>query len=310
MKNRTDAVKLTIGSVAVLLPGCVRPPASTPYERQRGLVLVLPGIEGPSPWNASIARGLHDGGVDRAVEVYDWGTQAGVLTWWLHLAHHGRNIDQARELAEFIRDYRAAYPSAPIDLIGHSGGAGILLLALEQLPASVRVKSAVLLAAAVSPDYDLTRALGRTERGIWNFYSGRDVAFLGAGTVLFGTIDRAHTVAAGAVGFDTSRSSGDPAHDVYARKLHQVAYADGMAFTGNFGTHSGWASREFAREWLAPLVRSGAPPQPSFARTEAAPMLAADAAPASAHRRLSPELPTTRAADEPRADRGSPPWIP
>src|SRR5262245_31780967 len=110
MKTRMDAVILTIGLVLATIPGCVRPPASTPYERQKGLVLVLPGIEGPSPWNASIAHGLQDGGVDRAVEVYDWGTQAGVLTWWLHLADHGRNIEQARDLAEFIRDYRVVHP--------------------------------------------------------------------------------------------------------------------------------------------------------------------------------------------------------
>lgn len=236
--------------------GCLRPPESTPAQMRQGLVLVLPGIEGPSPFNVSIANGLREGGVEGAIEIFDWGTRAGPLTWWLHLTDHERNVEQARGLADEIRRYKRAHPEAPVDLVAHSGGAGIALLALEDLPRDMQVKSVVLLAAAVSPDYNLSRALNATQRGIWNFYSNLDVGFLGAGTLVFGTVDREHKVAAGAVGFDTSRSFGDPRHDPY-NKLHQVAYRTGMAAAGHLGTHTGWSSPGFVREWLAPLIRAG-----------------------------------------------------
>ncbi|HEY3245046.1 MAG TPA: hypothetical protein VGM03_17020 [Phycisphaerae bacterium] len=252
---------MVLALTAAGLPGCMRPPESTPSQMRQGLVLVLPGIEGPSPFNASIANGLRDGGVDGAIEIFDWGTPAGPLTWWLHLTDYDRNVEQARRLSDEIRRYKRSHPDAPLDLVAHSGGAGIALLALEDLPREVRVNSVVLLGAAVSPDYDLNRALNATQRGIWNFYSKMDVGFLGAGTLVFGTVDRAHRVAAGAVGFDTSRSFGDPRGDPYS-KLHQVPYQAGMAGTWNLGTHIGWSSPGFVREWLAPLIRAGYPPEP------------------------------------------------
>ena len=43
----------------------------TAERLQRGLVLVLPGVEGESCLNHSIARGLADGGVEAAIEIFD-----------------------------------------------------------------------------------------------------------------------------------------------------------------------------------------------------------------------------------------------
>jgi hypothetical protein len=41
---------------------------------EQGCVFVLPGIQGKSPVEFAVARGLAEGGVRMAVEVFDWTT--------------------------------------------------------------------------------------------------------------------------------------------------------------------------------------------------------------------------------------------
>lgn len=74
-----------------------------------------------------------------------------------------------------ITDYQHEFPFQPVHLIGHSGGAGIALFALDQLPAGHSVTSVTLMAAAVSRKFDVTRLLQRTRFGIWNFFSPFDL---------------------------------------------------------------------------------------------------------------------------------------
>lgn len=217
-----------------------------------GLTLVLPGIEGRSKYNIDIARGLDDGGVPGAIEIYDWST--GVpLGGLVNLMALERNREQARKIADRIIMYRRDHPQAPVHLVGHSGGGGLAVLTLEALPPDVRVTSAVLLAAAVSPDHDMSRALSATEKGIWNFYSNADVGYLQVGTGLFGTIDRKHTRAAGAVGFRRPTTAPSRVLRAY-EKLHSVEYTRAMADAGHRGGHTGWADREFVSLWLAPVL--------------------------------------------------------
>ena len=53
--------------------GCARSqPFVTPQRLDRGLVMVLSGIEGQSRLNEDICRGLNDGGVNWAIELVDW----------------------------------------------------------------------------------------------------------------------------------------------------------------------------------------------------------------------------------------------
>ena len=122
----------------------------TPARRERGLVLVLPGIEGESCINHSIARGLADGGVTSAIEVFDWTTGV-ILLFLYHLRGWRRNVAQAKRIARRIAEYRKAYPGRPVHVVGHSGGGAMTVLVLERLPADTTVTSAVLLQAAVSP---------------------------------------------------------------------------------------------------------------------------------------------------------------
>src|SRR5439155_5076711 len=96
--------------------------------------------------------------------------------------------------------FRGEHPTAAVFLVGKSGGTGLVVKALEHLPDDA-VEAAVLISPALSPTYDLTRALRAVRREMVVFWSPLDVIVLGVGTRIFGTIDRIKTVSAGMVGF-------------------------------------------------------------------------------------------------------------
>lgn len=245
------------GALTVLITGagCRVPQGVYTGDRYvRGVVFVLPGIEGRSVWNRNIAIGLNQGGVTSAIEVYDWttGLPGGFV---VNLTNLERNRRQARELARRILAQRDRYPGSPVHLIGHSAGGGIAVLALEALPPGRQIDQAILLAPALSLDYDLTTALRRTRYGICNFYSTRDVSFLKVGTSLFGPIDREFGVSAGAVGFRPPDDLNESDRALYASRLRQVRWKPRMKQLGASGSHLGWASRKFASEYLAPLIK-------------------------------------------------------
>ena len=87
------------------------------------------------------------------------------------------------------------------------------------------VERVVLLAPALSPGYDLTAALRAVRREIVVFWSPLDLIVLGAGTRLFGTIDRVKTIGAGLVGFRVPAvNAADPARSREYGKLRQVRW--------------------------------------------------------------------------------------
>lgn len=238
---------------ALCMSGCATTDLATADRMAHGLVVVLPGIEGRGPLNIDVARGLDEGGVHYGIEIFDWGTgsAAGLL---IHLTDLQRNMAQARRLAQRIEQYQRAYPGRPVHLLGHSGGAGVALLVLEALPSYSRITSAILLAAAISPQYDLRLALQRTQYAIYSFYCPQDWGFLGVGTGIFGTIDRAHGPAAGAVGFRLPDGLDEAGRRLYELRLRQIPWSLQMWRAGHHGGHLGWANRRFVRTWLAPLI--------------------------------------------------------
>ena len=250
--------KLCVRGVVVLslavLAGCSHAELKTPDRLNRGLVIVLPGIEGRSIWNENLVRGLEDANVRQAIEVHQWGTPipGGAL---LNLADVERNRGEAARLRDKVLDYRQSYPGRPVQLVGHSAGAGIAVMTAEMMPPGQELDRLVLLAAAISPDYNLGEALARTDRGIYNCFSEMDNLFLGPGTVLFGTVDRKHTESAGKVGFRMPPGlSGGEARQY--DKLHQLSWNPKMVWIGHDGGHFGWAERGFVRQWVAGLVKS------------------------------------------------------
>jgi pimeloyl-ACP methyl ester carboxylesterase len=246
-----------IAALVLLLPlaGCARFMNFKSAERRdQGYTLVLTGIEGAHVGHAGFVAGLKSGGVPSEIEVVDWTTGTPALML-VHLRAENRNRRKAAEIAAKITQYQDEYPGRPVNLIGHSGGGGMALLTLEALPQERQIDSAVLLAAAVSPDYDLAPALTRVERGIWNYSSIGDGALLGVGTTVFGTIDGSHQPAAGAIGFRIPSDAGPIERRLYAEKLFEKPYRPKMAVNGNLSDHFGSLNALFARHEIAPILR-------------------------------------------------------
>jgi pimeloyl-ACP methyl ester carboxylesterase len=225
----------------------------SPARADRGYTIVLPGVEGTSCRNISIAKGLVEAGHPAAIEVRDW-TTGHIFLWPYHLMAYERNRQQAREIAQQIVAYQDRHPGRPVTLIGHSGGAAMAVLILEALPADRQVTQAVLLAAAISSDHDLTTALSRTEHGILNFYSKGDVGYLVLGTLALGTIDRQHSISAGASGFHVPAHLSDEQRRLYETRLHQVPYQLSMLRSYNLGGHFSVTSSKFVTDWVAPRL--------------------------------------------------------
>lgn len=227
---------------------------SCPARLEHGLIIILPGIEGCSSVNDSIARGLVAGQLSHAIRIIDWRR----FRPWnpLHLAMQRHNHTQARVVAELIVNYQRDFPGQPVHLIGHSAGAGMALFVLEHLSEAQAVTSVTLLSAAVSRRFDVERLLDRTTAGIWNFYSPLDLPTVGIGTMLFGTMDRRHTVSAGALGFLTqSRNLMSSEVQLQGPRLNQVPYRKGMARSWNFGGHFGSTNAVFVRDNIVPICR-------------------------------------------------------
>jgi hypothetical protein len=219
----------------------------------RGLVVILPGIEGKSSLTFNIALGLVEGGVECAIEIHDWTTGIWPLCL-LHLWHTPRARRQAEIIAARIIDYQDRHPGRPTFLIGHSGGGGVAALVLECLPPQRHITAAILLAPALARHYDLSQALRHTERGLWNFHSPLDLFFLTAGTFLLGNLTGDFDVSAGAWGFSPPTRLSATDQRLYRSRLHQCRYRLAMAAHWHLGGHFGWANCAFVAEWLAEIV--------------------------------------------------------
>jgi len=258
--GRTILHSLVLAFLALTSSGCARLINFQSAERRdHGYTLVLTGIEGAHVGHAGLVQGLKSGGVPSEIEVVDWTTGTPALML-VHLRYEGRNRRQAAALVEKIVNYQDQYPGRPVNIIGHSGGGGMTLLTLEALPRDRRVDSAILLAAAISPQYDLRPVLPKVERGIWNYSSVLgDSPLLMAGTTVFGTIDGRHMPSAGAVGFALPANATAADRQLYAAKLFERPYHPKMALQGNLSDHYGCMSFLFARNELAPLLISSQP---------------------------------------------------
>lgn len=204
---------------------------------------MLPGVDGRSPINRGIVPGLRAGAVPHAIEFFDW--TRGFLHMLGNLRDRRLHDEQSERVAERIRRYRHGNPRASLWLIGHSGGAALSLLALARLR-GVAATGAVLLAPAISADYDVEKPLANTERGIWNFRSRGDLV-LGL-TLLMGNVDGPRSLSAGVRGF--ARGTSGPG----APTLHDVPWSPAMLRDAHGGGHFGCVNRRFIRRWVAPIL--------------------------------------------------------
>jgi pimeloyl-ACP methyl ester carboxylesterase len=213
---------------------------------------LLPGIDGRAAQFRWCVPGLRDAGITHTVEVIEWGN--GPFRNMKNLTDLPANRAHARSIAERIAAYQRAHPDEPITLIGYSGGGGLALLVAEALPDDVLLDRIILIAAAISPDYDLSMAISRARRGLVNFYSSRDAFVLGAGTRTFGTIDRRYTESAGYVGFTDAEGG------LRCRAgLTQIPWIQDWCKLGHDGGHIGWLARAWSREVLAAIIQNDVP---------------------------------------------------
>ncbi len=224
---------------------------------QRGLVVVLDGVGGLDLCGTALRYVLGAEKLPYAIEVVPWGH--GVGRWFADLTKVANRDEKARLVAEIVRRYASERPDEPIYMVAKSGGSGVVVKALEQLDHQ-QVERVVMLAPALSPSYDLSRALEAVRREMVVFWSPLDVIILGAGTHLFGTIDRIKTASAGMVGFRVPGGGrGDENKTQQYEKLRQIRWRPRMAATGYLGGHLGPDSPLFLRKYVVPLLRDEKP---------------------------------------------------
>ncbi|WP_250847072.1 serine aminopeptidase domain-containing protein [Aquisphaera insulae] len=211
----------------------------------RGLVIGIGGVGGLDFCGPALRHVLAESGLPYALRIFPWGHGFG--RWYADLSRVADRDAKAALLADTVRKFRADRPGEPVFLVAKSGGTAVAVRAMELLPRD-SVETAILLAPALSPGYDLTSALDAVAREMVVFWSPLDLIILGAGTALFGTADRVRGASAGLVGFRS------PSAGPYPR-LRQVRWTPGMASTGNLGGHVGPDSPVFLRKYIVPLLR-------------------------------------------------------
>lgn len=247
------ALAMTAITTLALCSGCWNPPGPTARQTERGLVWMLPGIEG-GPWSMHWAHAaFRDAGVESEIRIFDWKRPLATLD---NLTDHEGNRRKAAQLAKRIAAYRWQHPGGAIDLVGYSGGGGLAIMVAEALPEDVRLRNVVLAQPALSPDYDLTAALSRIDGKLVNFYSPHDWLILGLGTRMFGTMDRREVASAGKETFDLRRAIRDP---TLRAKVEQHCWELRMIGDGHFGGHFGILSYWWNRRYVAPYLLSEQP---------------------------------------------------
>ena len=194
--KKSETLCLLLAGV-VWMGGCGADTKFATEERlDRGLVVILPGIEGRSEANENIRRGLVAAGVGSALPIYSWGRPIPIAGVLLNQVDVLGNYIAGGNIARFISEYQDRHPGMPVYIVGHSGGGGVAVFAAEAMPEDRKLDGLILLSASISRSYDLTKALSRCRSGIVNFYNPDD-ALLGAGTIIMGNVDGGREPSAG-----------------------------------------------------------------------------------------------------------------
>jgi hypothetical protein len=216
-------------------------------EANADYLLHLPGIAGYRWVDRQMISGLREGGYAGRLAMHDWTADHEGLEALLNQPLHER---ESQRVADALTERYRENPGRRIVITSHSGGTGIAVWALEKLPDDVKVDTVVMLASALSPEYDLTKALRHVRGKVYAFNSLTDTLVLGVGTRTFGTVDGVKCDAAGRCNFVVP----DGADAQQYKKLVQVPYSAAWMALGNIGDHIGPMSSRFARDVLAPVV--------------------------------------------------------
>lgn len=248
--------------------GCASLSTPKPEQLDVGLIWMFPGVEGGPAAMDRAYRGLRAGGVTAGIQVYDWNRPFGLISNLV--SYEGNRMEAARIAAE-ITEFARENPRAPIDLVGYSGGGGLAIMVAEALPPEVRLRNVILAQPAISPEYNLSRALQRVSGVMVNFHSRLDFVVLGLGTKVMGTLDRQHGPSAGMSGFNVAVAVPDSSQ---RSRLVQRAWSGEMIGAGHLGGHSGMLTYGWNKMYVAPYLVSdypGAPRAPAAESTAPVP---------------------------------------
>jgi len=243
-------VVATFVAIATWQTGCAAPHPQAERSKWPGRLILLPGVDGPGWQLQPVADGLRQAGCAGPIDILEWGQRPfGTIP---NLTALRANRRAASELAERIQRDAREEPSRPIVLVGFSGGGGMAVFVAEALEGPVRLERLILVSPALSPQYDLRAAIAHCRRGVVSFYSRGDWLIVGAGTRVFGTMDRRFSPSAGNVGFQDAGGG-----ILRLEGLVQIAWQpDWVLKYGHDGGHFGWLSETWAREVLAPQIVS------------------------------------------------------
>ncbi len=241
------ALGLALAALGIL-SGCNARPYVTDERLDEGLVLVLPGIDGPGPLNACIRRGLLEGGAPYALEIYNWHKyRLGASYAFAQKASRKR----AGEIAGRIALYRSEHPGCPVFVIGHSAGAAIAVFTAEAMPRENPLEGVITLAPALSPEYDLTDAVTGCAGRFVNCYATNDL-FLKTLTTIGMNLDGKRGATAGQEGFRLPPDA--PLERCAAfEDVTQIEWSPEMIEKGNRGGHCGWTSHRWVADTLVPI---------------------------------------------------------
>ena len=224
--------------------------ADTPRRRSRGLTFILGGIEGPSPYNRAMACAVLESGYRGAVRRIDWNAGIPLIRSLINLMSRRHQKRFAEEVARQIIEHQRKHPHAPVCLIAQSGGALVVVRALELLPPDTKVHTAVLLAPSISPAYDISVAASKCTHGLVSVGGPGDYMFLGVGTTLFGSSDRIFGPSAGWVGW----------HHHGRPDFQELRWHPAWLRFGYLGNHTTTSSRAFLANVIAPRFPTARPP--------------------------------------------------
>ena len=215
-----------------------------PDMMNRGIIYILPGIQGVDYHYFNIRKGLRGAGIKCAIKIHPWGCQIPGINLAINETDTRDDRGWGKKIATEIAEYQRKYPGRPVYLLGQSGGSAVSVFTAESLAAigAQPVSGIVLLDASIGSNYNLSTALSKVQKGMVNFYNLADVALLEVGTEIFGNLDGSHGASAGRTGF----------YEQYP-KLYQVKILKDMV--SQFADpHFADTSSAFATHFIAPWI--------------------------------------------------------
>lgn len=263
MNKHPLAMKSTLGflllSLSFSIIGCSQTGGAKNYSAH-GDVYYLDGAGGGgllSNWGRGVKSGLQMANFNGKFIEFPWETGMGVVADQIASDNYKRQ--KGGEVARMICNARAAYPDAPITLMGLSAGTAVAVFALEAMPAGCQVDNVVLLGASIGADYNLTNALRHVSGRMYVFTSDND-AILNYAVPALGTADRqsGDVPAAGLNGFYMPPGATQETRRLYS-KVTNITWRASFEKDGDWGGHTDTTYPKFVRDYIAPLILQEGP---------------------------------------------------